>query len=93
MRFLDSGYFWLGLCVSVLVAGIGLTVCFWDWLHPEGTTTVSNSETLRNVGLLIGGALAFVFAGWRAWVAEQQKATAQRQADIASTELSLNERG
>ena len=67
-------------------------------MHPKGPTTVSNSETLRNVGLLIGGGLAFVFAGWRAWVAERQaNATqtqaqmAQNQADTAQKSL-LNER-
>ena len=64
---------------------------FWDWLRPEDSTTVSNSETLRNVGLLVGGALAFVFAGWRAWLAEQEKATAQLQAETAQQSL-LNER-
>ncbi len=87
----ESGYFWLVLAALVLFVSVGLAFGFWDWLHPEGSTTVSNSDTLRNVGLLVGGALAFVFAGWRAWVAEQDKATAQRQADIAQQSL-LNER-
>ncbi len=94
----ESGYFWLALAMGVLLLGVVLTVCFWGWLHPEGSATVSNSETLRNVGLLVGGALAFVFAGWRAWVAEQEKTTArlqaetaQRQAEIAQQSL-LNER-
>ena len=87
----ESGYFWLALASAVLLIGVVLTVCFWDWLRPEDSTTVSNSETLRNVGLLVGGALAFVFAGWRAWLAEQEKATARRQADIAQQSL-LNER-
>ena len=87
----ESGYFWLALASAVLLVGVVLTVCFWDWLHPEDSTTVSNSETLRNVGLLVGGALAFVFAGWRAWLAEQEKATARRQAETAQQSL-LNER-
>ena len=81
----------------LLVAGIWLTIESWDWLHPSTSqqetadTTpgasseniVSNSETLRNVGLLIGGGLAFVFAVWRAWIAEHQSAAAQRQAETA----------
>ena len=45
---------------------------------------VDNSEqTLRNVGLLIGGLLAFVFAVWRAWVAERQANAARQQAETA----------
>ena len=95
---LESGYFWLALTVVSLLASIGLTVWFWDWLHPSAPTAVSSSETLRNVGLLIGGLLAFVFAGWRAWVAERQANAARlqsettlRQADTAQLSL-LNER-
>ncbi len=72
------------VAVLLLLIGAGLSVVFWGWLHPTTPTTVSNSETLRNVGLLIGGALAFVFALWRGWVAE-------RQVDIALQSL-LNER-
>ena len=74
----------------LLLVGIGLTICFWGWLHPEAPTTVSNSETLRNVGFLIGGALAFVFAAWRGWVAERQADAAQRQAGTAQQSF-LNE--
>ena len=86
----ESGYFWLALASAVLLVGVVLTIGFWGWLHPEASTTASNSETLRNVGLLVGGALAFVFAGWRAWVAEQEKVTAQCQAETADRRL-LNE--
>ena len=60
---------------------------FWSWLHPDDPTDVSNSETLRNIGLLIGGALAFVFAGWRAWIAERQANAAQEQANTAQRTL------
>ena len=90
-RLLESGYFWLVLAAFVLIAGVGLTIYFWDWFHPEASTTVSNSETLRNVGLLVGGALAFVFAVWRSWVAERQATTAQHQAETAHLGL-LNDR-
>ena len=88
----ESGYFWLALASAVLLVGVVLTVCFWDWLRPEDSTTVSNSETLRNVGLLVGGALAFVFAGWRAWVAEQEKATARSRAETALVQAKTAER-
>ena len=76
-RLLDSGYFWLVLSILVLLAGLVLTVCFWGWLRYGDPTSASNGETLRNAGLLIGGALAFVFAGWRACVAQRQAATAE----------------
>ena len=95
---LESGYFWLVLTVVSFLTSVGLTVWFWGWLHPSAPTTVSNSETLRNVGLLIGGLLAFVFAGWRALVAERQANAARlqaqtslRQAETAQQSL-LNER-
>ena len=82
-RLLESGYFWLIVAAAVFLACVGLTLCFWNWLHPPTPTTVSNSETLRNVGFLIGGLLAFVFAVWRAWVAERQANAARQQAETA----------
>ena len=91
-RLPKSGSFWFAFSAALLLlAGILLSVVFWGWLHPTAPTTVSNSETLRNVGLLIGGALAFVFALWRGWVADRQAVAAQRQADTAQQSL-LNER-
>ena len=92
MSFLKSGTFWFAaVAIALLITGIVATVCFWEWLRPKEPTTVSNSETLSNVGLLIGGALALVFALWRGWVAERQTSTAQRQADTAHQGL-LDER-
>ena len=83
-RILKSGPFWFAFAAAVfLVVGVVSTVFFWGWLHPKDSQTASNSETVRNLGLLIGGVLAFVFALWRGWVAERQAATAQRQVEIA----------
>ena len=83
-----SSVFWFSLsAVVLLLVGLWLIWWRWDWLHPEASTTVSNSETLRNVGLLLGGALAFVFAGWRAWVAERQASAAQAQAATAQAQF------
>ena len=77
-RIFKSGTFWFALAaVALLVVGVVSTVFFWGWLHPKDSQTASNSETVRNVGLLIGGVLAFVFALWRGWVAERQAATAE----------------
>ena len=72
--------FWFAVVAFVLlVAGLVASVAFWEWLHAKNSTTASNSETLRNVGLLIGGVLALVFALWRGWVAERQANTAQHR--------------
>ena len=91
-RFLKSSFFWFTLLAIVLLSvSVWLTWWRWDWLHTSASTTASNSETLRNVGLLIGGLLAFLFAMWRGWLAERQSFTTQRQADIAEQSL-LDER-
>ena len=88
--FLKSGSFWFGvLAVLFLVAGVVVSKEFWDWLHPEEPPTASKSETLRNVGLSIGGGLAFIFAGWRAWVAERQANASQRQAETAQRQAEI----
>ena len=91
VRLFQSDYFWLILSGVLLLAGIGLTIGFWGWLHPPKPTTVSNSVTLRNAGILIGGVLAFVFAVWRGLVAKRQADAAQRQAETAEQTL-LHER-
>ena len=51
----------------------------------------SNSTTIRNVGFLIAGVLALVFAVWRGVLAQRQSETAQRQSETAQQGL-LNER-
>ena len=89
---LKSSFFWFTFsAIVILVAGTGLILWQWDWLRSGSSETAPNSDTLRNGALMIGGVLALIFALWRGWVAEQQKATAQRQADIAQ-QSSLNER-
>lgn len=91
-KFLKSGFFWFVLTALVLlVVGLFVTCWQWEWLRSNGSEAASNSDTLRNAGLMLGGVLALIFALWRGWVAEQQSATARRQADIAQQSL-LNER-
>ena len=91
-RFPSSGSLWFTvLAIVIVVVGVVLTIACWDWLHSGTPAEVSNSTTLRNVGLLLGGVLALVFAVWRSLVAERQSLTAQRQADTAQQSL-LNER-
>ena len=106
-------FLWLGGCIIATVYGWGwlqdvsrspanqisdTTGTVTAVEAPTPAIPVSNSETVRNAGLLIAGGLAFIFAGWRAWVAERhanaarnQAEHAQRQADTAQQSL-LNER-
>ena len=89
---IKSSFFWFALLALLLLAvGLWVTWWQWEWLRSGGPETASNGETLRNAGLMLGGVIALIFALWRGWVAEQQKATAQRQVDIAQQSL-LNER-
>ena len=46
-------------------------------------TTESNSTTVRNIGFIIAGALALVFAVWRGVLAQRQARTAELQAETA----------
>ena len=69
----------LGACVVALT----VTVCFWGWLRSGGQVEAANSETLQNVGLMIAGIVALIFAAWRAHVAGLQANAAQRQAETA----------
>ena len=85
--------------IVVIVAGFWLARCFWWWLHPVGAADVSNSDTLRNVGLLIGGVIAFLFGVWRAWVAERQADASQgqtaasiRQVDAVQVQVEATQR-
>lgn len=66
----------LVLTVLVLIVGMFLTILFWDWL----STGESNSAVIRNVGLVLAGAIALIFAMWRGLVAERQANAARRQA-------------
>ena len=93
MKWLTSGTARFTAAVLVLLSCMVLiAILLWNsWLHPASAQETSNSETLRNVGLLIGGVVALVFAIWRASVAERQAAAAQGQANVARDNL-LNDR-
>ena len=66
----------VALIASIVAAVIVivLMVVFWGWLS-DGE---SGSTTIRNVGLVIGGAIALGIAGWRSVVADRQAGTAQQ---------------
>lgn len=69
----------IALTAIVLITGMALTIILWDWLSAEE----SNSAVVRNVGLLLAGAIALIFAMWRGLVAERQADAARRQTLIA----------
>ena len=72
---------WIAAIGTVLAIGVTLSWVYWEVLHSERDSV---STTVRNLGLLIGGAIAILLAAWRSKVAE-------RQADTAHEGL-LNER-
>ena len=76
-----------------MVICIGLSVWQWEWLRSGAGmgTQESNATTIRNLGFVIGGAIALVFAIWRGIVAQNQSKASQRQAETAQRGL-LNER-
>ena len=49
------------LAILVLASSVVLSVVFWEWLS-EGE---SGSTTVRNIGLVLGGAVAILLAFWR----------------------------
>ena len=75
-RFFLSG--WICVVILCLVAGVVVPTVYWDWLRQGSPDPVSNGEAVRTVALVFGGGLAFVFALWRALVAQQQAEIAGR---------------
>ena len=69
-----DAFWWIAGIVLVLVTSLSLAWCYWEELRGDQE---SPSTTVRNVGLVIGGAVAILFAVWRSIVAEKQAATAQ----------------
>lgn len=56
-------------------------------------TTESNSTTIRNIGFIVAGALALVFAVWRGVLAQRQAETAQRQSETSQRQSETARRG
>ena len=85
------GWIALGIGATLMLALAVGTI--WPWLKAAGETVVteSNSTTLRNVGLLIGGGAAIGLAVWRAIMADRQTRATQRQAETSQHSL-LNDR-
>ena len=89
----NSTAFWLALVGIVLVCSMVLPAVGWGWLRSGAGAggAESNSTTVRNIGFMIAGVLALVFAVWRGVLAQRQAETAQRQSETSQQGL-LNER-
>ena len=94
LRFAQANRSWLVLLVLAVAVAVGVwrlgtsldwpSLTLWEWLQTGKDGVESGSTTIRNLGLVIGGAVALLLAIWRSWVA-------QRQADTAQQDL-MNER-
>ena len=69
-----GAFWWIAGIVLVLATNLALSWCYWEELRSDQE---SLSTTVRNVGLVIGGVIAILFAAWRSIVAEKQAETAQ----------------
>ena len=83
-----DGLLWVVSIIVVLVVGSVFSWVFWDCLHDDHESV---SSTVRNLGLVIGAAVATLLAVWRSRVAERQASAAQRQVEASQQGL-LNER-
>ncbi len=79
MSIFKSTNFWGALSVAATLAiGVVIAIALWGWLRGGTPNVESNGETIRNVGLLIGAAIALVFAIWRTIEPQQQFNVPQR---------------
>ena len=64
---------WSLLLIGAIVIGAVVAVVFTDpdWLTGTGFTKETGSTTIRNVGLIGGGAIAILIAYWRSRLAQQ----------------------
>ena len=79
------------LAIALALVGGIYTWLEWEWLRASEDGKASNGDTLRNVGFIVAGVVALLFAFWRARVAGRQANAAQEQTATAQQSL-LNER-
>ena len=91
----NSTAFWLALVAIVLVCSLVLPAASWDWLRSGSSRSgaESNSTTIRNIGFVIAGVLALVFAVWRGVLAHRQAVTAERQSETALRQSETSQQG
>ena len=82
----------IGIMAAVVILVV-IAATSWTWLRAGASEPGSNGETLRTVGLLIGGFLALCFGIWRAWVAERQSDAAQKQVEAALLQADTAQNG
>ena len=89
----DSRFNAIFVVLALSLAGGACWLAFehWGWLQGGAGDPESNSTTLRNVALIIGGGVALVLALWRGIVAGHQADAAQQQVELGQQGL-LNER-
>ena len=75
------------VALALALAGLAIAKEYWGWLRTGGATAASNGETLRNVGILIGLLVAFVFGLWRAWLQGLQANAGQVQAEASRAQV------
>ena len=81
----------VGIIVTgTLVATVVLSYLFWDNLRDD---MESLSNTLRNVGLLAGGAIAIVLTLWRSVLSERQLEVAHGQVKVAQGQVQIAQKG
>ena len=79
--------------IGILAAVVVIAATTWTWLSAGASQPGPNGETLRTVGLLVGGFLALCFGIWRAWVAERQSDAAQKQVEAALLQANTAQNG
>ena len=90
-----STAFWLTLVAVVLVCSIVLPAVGWGWLRSGASESgmESHSTTVRNIGFIVAGVLALVFAVWRGVLAQRQAETAQRQSETSQHQSETSQQG
>ncbi len=82
----------ISFAVVVSAAAFGAIVWQWGWLSGGDSGNTPN-ETLRNLGIIIAGVIAFPIAIWRAVVADRQSRAAQEQANSANEQTDTAQQG
>ena len=75
-KFITSGAFWVVTFSLAVVALAALTTSHWwhCWVREDTPTNV-----LRNVALIAGGVIAWIFAFWRSTIASEQADFAKQE--------------
>ena len=82
--------FWVtAFSVILIIAGIVMTIVFWDQLILNSSAV----EVIRTIGLVVGGAIAFCVTIWRSSIAQKQAAAAAHRSHVAAEQASIADQG